>query len=249
MKNPAEVARGYLTLGKIKTEQTAVRLLLLGMLAGAFIALAGAAATFGNVYVGKVAGAAIFPAGLTMVVLAGSELFTGNCLLIIPLLEREIRLRALLRSWALVYLGNFLGSVLVAGLCSAAGTLDVVRDAVIATAEMKASLPFGAALLRGVLCNFLVCIAVWMSQVGESAAEKFIGLYGPIFVFVLCGFEHSIANMTIIGTALLNTTTQDVTLSGYVWNLVFVTLGNMVGGTVFVALPYHLVSQEGQKVG
>ena len=100
MKNPAEVARGYLTLGKIKTEQTAVRLLLLGMLAGAFIALAGAAATFGNVYVGKVAGAAIFPAGLTMVVLAGSELFTGNCLLIIPLLEREIRLRALLRSWA-----------------------------------------------------------------------------------------------------------------------------------------------------
>ena len=84
-----------------------------------------------------------------MVVLAGSELFTGNCLLIIPLLEREIRLRALLRSWALVYLGNFLGSVLVAGLCSAAGTLDVVRDAVIATAEMKASLPFGAALLRG----------------------------------------------------------------------------------------------------
>ena len=248
MKNPAEVARGYLTLGKIKTEQTAVRLLLLGMLAGAFIALAGAAATFGNVYVGKVAGAAIFPAGLTMVVLAGSELFTGNCLLIIPLLEREIRLRALLRSWALVYLGNFLGSVLVAGLCSAAGTLDVVRDAVIATAEMKASLPFGAALLRGVLCNFLVCIAVWMSQVGESAAEKFIGLYGPIFVFVLCGFEHSIANMTIIGTALLNTT-QDVTLSGYVWNLVFVTLGNMVGGTVLVALPYHLVAQEGQKVG
>ena len=99
MKNPAEVARGYLTLGKIKTEQTAVRLLLLGMLAGAFIALAGAAATFGNVYVGKVAGAAIFPAGLTMVVLAGSELFTGNCLLIIPLLEREIRLRALLRAW------------------------------------------------------------------------------------------------------------------------------------------------------
>ena len=157
MKNPAEVARGYLTLGKIKTEQTAVRLLLLGMLAGAFIALAGAAATFGNVYVGKVAGAAIFPAGLTMVVLAGSELFTGNCLLIYPLLEREICLRALLCSWALVYLGNFLGSVLVAGLCSAAGTLDVVRDAVITTAEMKASLPFGAALLRGVLRLLRYC--------------------------------------------------------------------------------------------
>lgn len=89
MKNPAEVARGYLTLGKIKTEQTAVRLLLLGMLAGAFIALAGAAATFGNVYVGKVAGAAIFPAGLTMVVLAGSDCSQATGLLIIPLLERR----------------------------------------------------------------------------------------------------------------------------------------------------------------
>ena len=244
MKNPAEVARGYLTLGKIKTEQTAVRLLLLGMLAGAFIALAGAAATFGNVYVGKVAGAAIFPAGLTMVVLAGSELFTGNCLLIIPLLEREICLRALLCSWALVYLGNFLGSVLVAGLCSAAGTLDVVRDAVITTAEMKASLPFGAALLRGVLCNFLVCIAVWMSQVGESAAEKFIGLYGPIFVFVLCGFEHSIANMTTMAVGMMNSTSGTLTIGGYIYNLVCVTIGNMIGGVVFVALPYYLISKK-----
>lgn len=239
MKNPAEVARGYLTLGKIKTEQTAVRLLLLGMLAGAFIALAGAAATFGNVYVGKVAGAAIFPAGLTMVVLAGSELFTGNCLLIIPLLEREIRLRALLRSWALVYLGNFLGSVLVAGLCSAAGTLDVVRDAVIATAEMKASFPFGAALLRGVLCNFLVCIAVWMSQVGESAAEKFIGLYGPIFVFVLCGFEHSIANMFYLPAGIF--LGANVGWGGFLLsNLLPVTLGNIVGGCL-VGIVYRAV--------
>lgn len=258
MKNPAEVARGYLTLGKIKTEQTAVRLLLLGMLAGAFIALAGAAATFGNVYVGKVAGAAIFPAGLTMVVLAGSELFTGNCLLIIPLLEREIRLRALLRSWALVYLGNFLGSVLVAGLCSAAGTLDVVRDAVIATAEMKASLPFGAALLRGVLCNFLVCIAVWMSQVGESAAEKFIGLYGPIFVFVLCGFEHSIANMFMIpmGIVIRNFASPEfwtaigstpesfshLTVMNFITdNLIPVTIGNIIGGGLLVGLTYWVI--------
>ena len=202
-------------------------------------ALAGAAATFGNVYVGKVAGAAIFPAGLTMVVLAGSELFTGNCLLIIPLLEREIRLRALLRSWALVYLGNFLGSVLVAGLCSAAGTLDVVRDAVIATAEMKASLPFGAALLRGVLCNFLVCIAVWMSQVGESAAEKFIGLYGPIFVFVLCGFEHSIANMFYLPAGIF--LGANVGWGGFLLsNLLPVTLGNIVGGCL-VGIVYRAV--------
>ena len=188
MKNPAEVARGYLTLGKIKTEQTAVRLLLLGMLAGAFIALAGAAATFGNVYVGKVAGAAIFPAGLTMVVLAGSELFTGNCLLIIPLLEREIRLRA---------------------------------------------------LLRGVLCNFLVCIAVWMSQVGESAAEKFIGLYGPIFVFVLCGFEHSIANMFYLPAGIF--LGANVGWGGFLLsNLLPVTLGNIVGGCL-VGIVYRAV--------
>lgn len=174
-----------------------------------------------------------------MVVLAGSELFTGNCLLIIPLLEREIRLRALLRSWALVYLGNFLGSVLVAGLCSAAGTLDVVRDAVIATAEMKATLPFGAALLRGVLCNFLVCIAVWMSQVGESAAEKFIGLYGPIFVFVLCGFEHSIANMFYLPAGIF--LGANVGWGGFLLsNLLPVTLGNIVGGCL-VGIVYRAV--------
>ena len=93
-----------------------------------------------------------------------------------------------------------------------------------------------------------MCLAVWCSVRLKDEAARLIMVVWCILIFMICGFEHSIANMTIIGTALLNTT-QDVTLSGYVWNLVFVTLGNMVGGTVFVALPYHLVAQEGQKVG
>ena len=101
---------------------------------------------------------------------------------------------------------------------------------------------------KAILCNICVCLAVWCSVRLKDEAARLIMVVWCILIFMICGFEHSIANMTIIGTALLNTT-QDVTLSGYVWNLVFVTLGNMVGGTVFVALPYHLVAQEGQKVG
>ena len=223
------------------------------MLAGAFIALAGAAATFGNVYVGKVAGAAIFPAGLTMVVLAGSELFTGNCLLIIPLLEREICLRALLCSWALVYLGNFLGSVLVAGLCSAAGTLDVVRDAVITTAEMKASLPFGAALLRGVLCNFLVCIAVWMASAAKSVPGKILAVFFPIMTFVVAGFEHSVADMYYLTAGLLTAAQTSAAAAGLTWgrallgNLLPVTLGNLVGGVFLVGVSgWYLYLKQGK---
>ena len=247
MKQPAEVARGYIAIGKAKTEQTTLHLLLLGALAGAFIAMAGVAATFGNVYLGRVAGAAIFPAGLTMVLIAGSELFTGNCLLVIPLLEHEIRLRALLRNWVLVYLGNFIGSVLVAGLTVAAGTFDAVSDAVIATAELKANLSFGAALLRGVLCNFLVCIAVWMSFAGTSVGGKLAGLYGPIFVFVLSGFEHSIANMFYIPAGLFLG-------AGLTWehfllgSLLPVTLGNLLGGCLVGVVYWTIYLRKAENV-
>lgn len=145
---------------------------LLGMLAGAFIALAGGSATFAVSYGGRLAGAAVFPVGLAMVLLAGSELFTGNCLLVIPLLERQLTWGRMLRSWGVVYLANVLGAGLVAALTVAAGTFDGVYESVVATAAAKAGLPFLTALLRGVLCNFLVCIAVWMSLGGPVGAGE-----------------------------------------------------------------------------
>ena len=123
MYSPAEVARRYVETGKSKAALPVGRMLLLGMLAGAFIALAGGSATFAVSYGGRLAGAAVFPAGLAMVLLAGSELFTGNCLLVIPLLERQLTWGRMLRSWGVVYLANVLGAGSVAALTVAAGTL------------------------------------------------------------------------------------------------------------------------------
>lgn len=137
MYSPAEVARRYVETGKSKAALPVGRMLLLGMLAGAFIALAGGSATFAVSYGGRLAGAAVFPAGLAMVLLAGSELFTGNCLLVIPLLERQLTWGRMLRSWGVVYLANVLGAGLVAVLTVAAGTFDGVYESVVATADRK----------------------------------------------------------------------------------------------------------------
>ena len=236
MYSPAEVARRYVETGKSKAALPVGRMLLLGMLAGAFIALAGGSATFAVSYGGRLAGAAVFPAGLAMVLLAGSELFTGNCLLVIPLLERQLTWGRMLRSWGVVYLANVLGAGLVAALTVAAGTFDGVYESVVATAAAKAGLPFLTALLRGVLCNFLVCIAVWMSLAAQSVPGKLAAMYLPIFTFVLCGFEHSVANMFYLPAGILAAGRYGVAAEGLGWasmwtgNLLPVTLGNILGG-------------------
>lgn len=236
MFTPAEVAKNYITIGKGKANQTTLKMFLLAILAGAFIALAGAAATFGNAYVNKVVGAAIFPAGLAMVLVAGSELFTGNCLLVIPLLEKEITFAQMLRNWLIVYIGNLVGGLLITSMAVCAGTFDSVYEAVVNTAAAKVSLSFGAALLRGILCNFLVCLGVWMAFAAKSVGGKIAGLFFPVFVFVLCGFEHSIANMFYIPAGILEAARFDVAADGlsvygmFVKNLLPVTLGNIIGG-------------------
>ncbi len=210
--------------------------LLLGILAGMFIALAGVGATFGNVYVNKVMGAAIFPAGLAMVIIAGSELFTGNCLLILPVLEKTITAGKMLRNLVIVYIGNLIGAVLVAAMTVYGGTFDGISEAVIATAVAKATLPFGMALLRGILCNILVCIAVWMAMAARDVAGKIVGLFFPVFLFVLCGFEHCVANMFYLPAGLFmaarcGAAAQGLSV-GTMWlgNLLPVTLGNIIGG-------------------
>ncbi len=235
MLTPAEIARTYVSVGKNKAALPAARLLLLAFLAGAFIALAGAGATFGNVYVNRAMGAAIFPAGLAMVILAGSELFTGNCLLVIPLLEREITLGQAVRNLALVYLGNLLGGVFVSACGVYGGTFDAIAETVVATAAAKCTLPFAAGFLRGILCNVLVCLGVWMALAAKDVAGKVVGLFFPIFVFVICGYEHCIANMFYIPAGLMaaarcGMAAEGLSLVGFLHNLLPVTLGNMVGG-------------------
>lgn len=238
--SPAEVARNYLTIGRAKAEMPAFRQLLLGIMAGMFIALAGMASIFGNVYVNKALGAAIFPAGLAMVLVAGSELFTGNCLLILPLLQKEIRLAAMLRNWLVVYAGNLIGALAVTGICVGSGLrAGPVAEAAAATAAAKAALPFAAAFFRGVGCNILVCIAVWMSFAAKDVAGKVLAVFFPIMAFVICGFEHSVANMFYLPFG-------GAPLMGCIRNLIPVTLGNIVGGG-FVAAVYWRAYLKGKK--
>ena len=222
-------------------------MLLLGILAGMFIALAGVGATFGNVYGGKLASALIFPVGLIMVVIAGSELFTGNNLIIMSWIKVKIHFRKLLKNWFFVYLGNFIGALLVTILVIYSGAFDSITDSVIATAVAKSNLGFLEAFIRGILCNFLVCIAIWMAFSAETVNGKVLAIFGPIFLFVLCGFEHSIANMFYGPAGIIVALKNGVLAEGLsigsflLHNLLPVTLGNIIGGAGIVSLSYYLL--------
>lgn len=244
LKTFAQAAEDYCAAAEKRVTQSLPRLLLLGALAGAFIAFAGVAASIGGALGGKLASATIFPIGLTMVLLAGSELFTGNCLFLMPLLRRNITAGHMLRNWVAVYLGNLLGSVAVAFLVVQCGALDGIAEAAVAAAVTKAALPFGVALLRGVLCNFLVCLAVWMAFCAQSAGGKVVSLFGPIFLFVLCGFEHSVANMYYIPAGIFLAEKGEVTWLSLWRNLLPVTLGNMVGGCGLGGILYLLYGRK-----
>lgn len=270
--SPAEIAENYIMAGKRKVNTPIPKMFLLAVLAGIFIAMGGAGATAAAVSVpmasvGKLMGACIFPGGLTMVLLAGSELFTGNCLLTIPLLEREITAAGMVKNWVVVYLGNFAGSLLAAAGMVFSHQISLFNNgmavSVISTAASKCVLPFGDALIKGILCNFLVCIAVWISFAAKDVAEKIAGLFFPIMIFVLSGFEHSVANMYYITAGLLAkkipayaeaAAGAGVDMDVITWgnflgvNLLPVTLGNIIGGAVCVGCVYwYLYSKKCQS--
>ena len=242
---PDKIAEVAVRVSKKKASLTGGKMLLLGILAGVFIALAGVGATFGNTYVGKLAGACIFPAGLAMVVVAGSELFTGNNLMVLGLLTGKFGFGKLLKNWLIVFVGNLIGAVAVAGLVALSGVFDPIAETVIATANAKVSLGFGEALIRGVLCNFLVCIAVWMSFGARTVGGKIAAVFFPIMLFVLCGFEHSVANMFYIPAGMIMGAFNGIaapSAAGFLaGNLLPVTLGNIIGGALFVGGAYYLI--------
>ena len=235
MNTPAQIAANYVAVGKGKANLPLAKMVLLSILAGMFIALAGVAATFGNIYVNKAMGAAIFPAGLAMVLIAGSELFTGNCLLVVPLLEKEITAAQMVRNLVVVYLGNLVGGVLVSACAVYGGTLDAVAETVVATAAAKCNLTFAAGFLRRILCNVQVCLGVWMALAATDVAGKIVGLFFPVMCFVICGYEHCIANMFYIPAGLMaagrmGIVAEGLSVFGFARNLLPVTLGNIVGG-------------------
>jgi formate/nitrite transporter len=207
---------------------------------------------------GKLLGGLAFSLGLILVIVAGAELFTGNSLIVAPWLSARVKGSALLRNWAIVYFANFAGALILVGIVSQSQfwALDGYRVGANALmiAAGKTSLAFWPALFRGIMCNILVCLAVWMCFAARSITEKILAIVFPITAFVACGFEHSIANMFFIpmGIAVAGqaevvqaagvTASQiaNVNVLGLVQNLVPVTIGNIIGGTS-VGIVYWLI--------
>lgn len=275
---PQQMASRVETVGIAKAALPILPLLALSILAGAFIAFGAMLFTvtmtnhglgFG---IARLIGGIVFSLGLILVVVGGAELFTGNVLLAMGWADRKISTAALLRNWTIVYLGNFVGAVGMAILAYLAGMTLLDNGAVgitaIKLAQAKMTLPFWTAFFKGVLCNALVCLAVWLCFAARGVADKILAIIFPISAFVALGFEHSIANMYFVPMGMLASLDGGTAagiggvvrnwmpgaavgvaldLAGMIRNLVPVTLGNIVGGSVFVALSYYVIYLRSRK--
>jgi formate transporter len=265
---PLEMARACETAGAVKAGRDALALFVLGLLAGAFIA-------FGAVFmtvvltgagglpwgVARLLAGLVFSLGLVLVIVGGAELFTGDSLMIVAWASRRITLGSLLRAWSLVYIGNIVGALATAALVFLAGEHEFGGGAVgktaLAIASAKAALPTIQLFFLAVLCNVLVCLAVWMSLGARSAADKVMVIVPPIAAFVAAGFEHSIANLYLLPYGLAikawarpefwasigqgAADYPDLTAGFALHNIVVATAGNLVGGSLMVGAVYWFV--------
>lgn len=266
-----EVVENYAAAGVKKTQAPVWKMLLLGILAGSFIAL-GCAATntsahnFETVSAMRTISGLLFPGGLILVILMGAELFTGNCLLSISLLDKKIGITALLKNWVFVYIGNFIGSVLTAFSCANFGQLNFSGGGLavytIRLATGKVALSFGNAFVSAIFCNVLVCLAVLCSLAAKDIAGRVLGTILPIAFFVICGFEHCVANMYYVPAGIFASGVPEyaakaveagLDLSALTWgnffvhNLLPVTLGNIAGGAGIGAILWLCHVWEGKK--
>lgn len=267
IKSPKETAQAFVNVGKAKTSLSSVNMILLGILAGAYIGFGSQLATvvgndaskFVGVGLSKFMFGAVFSIGLMLVVVAGAELFTGNNLIFLGVCEGSVKPSGLLKNWVLVYIGNFIGSILVAWLMYKTelwkgGNLAIGAKALnIATG--KVNLPFGVAFYRAIMCNWFVCLAVWMATAASDVTGKILSCFFIIMAFVASGFEHCVANMYFIPAGMFLKGNADVVATsgaaaeklanlnfgGFMGNLLPVTLGNIVGGALLVGGIYYLI--------
>lgn len=264
--SPAEMTAKAVMIGINKARLPIGRLLLLAILAGVYIGFGcllasvvttGASGTL-PYGVTRLLGGFIFCLGLILVVVGGAELFTGNALMIIAWMDRKITLGSMLRNWLIVYIGNFAGALLLVSLVFLSGEYRFGGGSVglvmLNMALMKLDYGFGQALVLGILCNILVCLAVWLTYSARSTTDKIIAILFPITAFVAAGFEHSVANMYALPIALFIkvfdpafAAKSAMNLSPITWNNIFfnnllpVTLGNIIGGALFVGVVYGLI--------
>lgn len=275
---PKEVACELVTVAENKVNYSIVQKIILGIIAGAYIAFAAVASNTAafqlmnnpsTLGISKLISAFVFSGGLILVVVCGSELFTGNNLMLMGVYEKKISVKQLLLSWTIVYISNFVGSILIAFLVTKSGQLDfassMLGGSTIKIACTKVSLSTHKAIILGILCNWLVCLAVWGSTAARNIGSKIMAIFFPIMMFVTAGFEHSIANMYYISAGIFakgNIQYMDAAIqlgvkqsdivsldwtSFFIGNLILVTLGNIIGGTVFVATTYWIAFLKKNK--
>jgi len=255
---PKEIAARVETVGVAKARMPLLPMLMLSMLAGAFIGLGAlyfvivrADPTLGFA-ARQLLGGLVFSLGLFLVVVAGAELFTGNNLLAMAWADGKITTREVLRNWLVVCFGNFIGAAGLALLVYLSRHPDMnngaIAQEVVKIAAAKVALPFWTAFFKAVLCNTLVCMAVWMVLAGRSVVDKLVAVVFPVSAFVAAGFEHSVANMYFIPLAMLLQGLDGVgaggpaiTVAGFAGNLLPVILGNIIGGSVLVGLVYYVI--------
>jgi formate/nitrite transporter len=265
--SPQQIAERVDNIGVTKARMPLLSMAMLGMLAGAFIGLGGLYYTlvisdpglsFG---MARVLGGVCFSLGLLLVVVAGAELFTGNNLLAMAWADGKVSTAEVLRNWAVVCAANFVGAAGLALLVYLSGHTGMNAGAVAQTylkiAAAKSAMPVSELFFRGVLCNVLVCMAVWMVLAGRTVADKFFAIVLPISAFVAAGFEHSIANMYFFPLALLLKESgvalpagaEFISVYAMFRNLIPVIIGNIVGGSVLVALVYYVIYIRPKKPG
>lgn len=248
--SPIKIAHLIDEVGIKKANQSITNLFVLGVLAGIFIAFGAMLYTLvitdSNVGYGltKIFGGVAFSLGLILVVVAGAELFTGNNLIVMAWANKDVSSKKLLKNWLIVYCANFIGALISAYAMHWSGLLEqnngAVHSVALQIAESKVNVDTWELFVRGIMCNALVCLAVWLCMAAHDVASKITAIVFPISAFVALGFEHSIANMYFIPLGIIIGSEQ-ITIYDLFHNLLPVTLGNIIGGSVLVAFIYWIV--------
>ena len=274
MNNPKEIIEANMNGAVNKANLPLARMIVLGIMAGMFIALGGAISNtavhdIANVGLARTLAGVIFPVGLLMIILVGGELFTGNCLMIMATMNKRIKVSGLIRNLVIVYFSNLIGSLIVDVLIFYSGNLDYTGGALgaytIKVALGKVNIAPGKAVVSGILCNFLVCMAILMAGSAKDVIGKIFATWFPIFAFVIGGFEHIVANMFYIPTGILAATNPDyvakaeelygitadqlsaLDLGGLLHNFIPVTIGNILGGMIFIGCTLYFIHYGSEK--
>lgn len=272
---PSEVIDNNISGAVTKGNLNTAKMIFLGIMAGMFIAFGGAASslavhTISDVGIARTLAGTIFPVGLILIVLVGGELFTGNCLMSMALVQKQIKLTQMLRNLVIVYISNFIGAFLVTALIFYSGQFDYTNGALgaytIKVALGKATLSPSNAVVSGILCNILVCCAILTAGSAKDISGKILAIFFPIWAFVICGFEHCVANMFYIPAGMLAAANPDyaakaeelygitssqidsLNVAGLFHNLIPVTIGNIIGGAVIVGGLCILIYKQKKSV-